>query len=141
MIGILVSGHGNFATGLLSSLKLIVGDQEMISGVDFLEEHGTEELRINIKEALKSLGNEILVLTDIAGGSPFKNAVMIKQDLTDIHMEVVSGTNVPMLLDVALRRESMSLDELVEIAKESGVSGISNFKFTEEKEEEIEDGI
>ena len=141
MIGILVSGHGNFATGILSSLKLIVGDQEMISGVDFLEEHGTEELKMNIKEALKSLGNEILVLTDIAGGSPFMNAVMIKQDLTDIHMEVVSGTNVPMLLDVALRRESMNLNELVEIAKESGVSGISNFKVREEKEEEIEDGI
>ena len=36
MIGILVTGHGNFATGISSSVKLIAGMPEKYEMVDFL---------------------------------------------------------------------------------------------------------
>ena len=35
MIGIIVCGHGHFATGLTSSLHLIMGEQENYIAVDF----------------------------------------------------------------------------------------------------------
>lgn len=37
MVGVIVTGHGNFATGILSSLKLISGEQQHIVGVDFTQ--------------------------------------------------------------------------------------------------------
>ena len=35
MIGLLITGHGHFATGLNSSLELIAGQQQNIALVDF----------------------------------------------------------------------------------------------------------
>ena len=35
MIGIIVTGHGNFATGVLSAAKLIAGTPEKLIGIDF----------------------------------------------------------------------------------------------------------
>ena len=32
---IIVIGHGNFATGIHSSLKLIAGEQEKVDAIDF----------------------------------------------------------------------------------------------------------
>ena len=39
MVGIVVTGHGNFATGLESSLKLIYGGSSHIKFVDSLREN------------------------------------------------------------------------------------------------------
>ena len=49
MVGIIVSGHGNFASGLLSTLKLIAGEQENVIGIDFIDGQGSAELKNNIK--------------------------------------------------------------------------------------------
>ena len=35
MIGILVTGHGRFATGITSALELVLGKQEWFEAVDF----------------------------------------------------------------------------------------------------------
>ncbi|MGL4664366.1 MAG: PTS fructose transporter subunit IIA, partial [Clostridium butyricum] len=54
MVGIIVSGHGNFASGLLSTLKLIAGEQENVVGIDFIDGQGSDELKNNIKEAINN---------------------------------------------------------------------------------------
>ena len=141
MFGVLVTGHGNFASGLLSSMKLIVGRQEKVVGVDFLEEEGTDVLKENIRLALKSLGDEVLVLTDIAGGSPYMNSVMLKQEFENMHIEVISGTNIPMLLEVVLGRSISNLESMIQLAQEAGHNAISVFELTQEKEEIIDEGI
>ena len=43
MIGLIVTGHGNFATGLTSSLKLIAGDPQYYVAVDFPQEYSVED--------------------------------------------------------------------------------------------------
>ncbi|WP_238884072.1 PTS galactosamine/N-acetylgalactosamine transporter subunit IIA [Clostridium sp. YIM B02551] len=143
MIGIILSGHGNFASGLLSNIKLIAGEQEMVIGIDFIDGQGSAELKNNLKEAINNLGDEILVLTDLAGGSPYMNSVLLKQELSDKKIEVISGTNVPMLLEVVLGRDNISLKDLVEKAKKAGANGINVFELKEKQNEEIssEDGI
>ena len=37
MKGIIVTGHGNFASGIESTMKLIMGEQEKIAFIDFKE--------------------------------------------------------------------------------------------------------
>ena len=44
MIGLIVTGHANFGSGMTSSVNLIAGEQEAYRYVDFLPTYGTEEL-------------------------------------------------------------------------------------------------
>ena len=143
MLGVIVTGHGNFATGILSSLKLIAGEAENLIGIDFTVEDNTETLEAKMIDALDKLGDEIIVLSDLAGGSPFKVAAVLSQKLTNKKIGVISGTNLGMLLEVSLCREGMSVDELVEFATNSGKDAIKTFSMKTEVEDELdmEDGI
>lgn len=143
MIGLIVSGHGNFASGILSSIKLIAGDQEKVIGVDFEQGKGSEELKTNIENGIKELDcSEILVLTDLAGGSPFNVSSLISENINDKDIKVIAGTNLPMLLEVSLMRDGVTLDELIETAKSSGSTGIKEYGRKKiQKESEDFDGI
>lgn len=101
MVGLLVTGHGHFATGLGSALKLITGNTENIVYVDFEETHSTETLTENLNAAFETLKDcdGVLVLTDLAGGSPFKCAVECKFARTDQAIEVIAGCNLPVLIE------------------------------------------
>ena len=41
MIGLIVTGHANFGSGMTSSVNLIAGEQEAYRYVDFLPTYGT----------------------------------------------------------------------------------------------------
>ena len=101
MVGLLITGHGHFATGLGSSLRLITGNTENIVYVDFEENHSTDTLTENLNKALDELKDcdGVLVLSDLAGGSPFKSAVECKVARPDQAIEVLAGSNLPMLIE------------------------------------------
>ena len=138
MVGIIVTGHGNFATGLISSLELIAGAQENLIGVDFLEEDTTESLEKIIEDAIDKLGNEVLVLSDLAGASPFRAAAELSQKNEDKNIKIIAGTNLGMLLEVSLCREGMNSLELLEMAVNSGHTAIKTFEI-KNREETMED--
>ena len=96
MIGLIVTGHGHFATGLTTSLNLIAGDAKEYVAVDFEATDSTDDLAKKLTDAMDSLKDceGIIVLSDLAGGSPFKTAVEIGFPRGNV--EVVAGTNLGM---------------------------------------------
>lgn len=126
MIGIVLTGHGNFASGLNSALELIAGKQENFQVVEFKENDSTDDLEINLKKAVEKLKecNGIAFLTDLAGGSPFKNSVMLSLSMKDTDSFVVSGTNLGMLLEVTLNRDNYDLIGLKQFSIDSGKNSI-----------------
>ena len=80
MIGIIVTGHGTFATGLTSGLKLLAGEPSDYESVDFDPEESLEVLTENLTHALDRLESceGILILADLTGGSPYNAAVRLK---------------------------------------------------------------
>ena len=144
MIGLLITGHGHFATGLGSSLKLITGNTEHIEYVDFEEDHSTEILADNLNKALDNLKDcdGVLVLSDPAGGSPFKTAVECKYARPDQAIEVIAGSNLPMLIEGSM---SMSIyDSPLDMAEAlipTGKDYIIRFEMTEHEDDTEEDGI
>ena len=143
MIGLIISGHGNFASGLRTSLKLIAGEPCNIEYVDFEETDSTENLKEKYYISLKNLNNcdKILALSDLAGGSPFKTLVEVKTEI-DKPMEVIGGTNLPMALEISMSKDiSDDLYSLCESAIEVGKSGVIKFEFIAHVDEESEDGI
>lgn len=145
MIGIIISGHGTFATGISSAVELLTGHQDFIVPVDFREEHSEEQLRENLKAAFDCLQDceQVLVLCDILGGSPFKNAVMLS--IGDERIKVLYGTNLGMTVELAMRcmmgqiPEADTLaDEIIEIGK----TQIGKYKYEPvEASEDFEEGI
>ncbi len=147
MVGLLITGHGHFATGLGSSLRLITGATEHIAYVDFEEDHSTQVLTDNLNKALDELKDcdGVLVLSDLAGGSPFKCSVECKYARADQAIEVVAGSNLAMLIEASMAIEDY--DSPVEFAEElipSGKDAILRFTMEERDDEEEnaeEDGI
>ncbi len=78
-IGLIVTGHGIFATGLTNSLRQIIGVPENYVPIDYRESDFLEDIFNKMIDALNVLKtcDEILVLCDLIGGIPFKTAVKI----------------------------------------------------------------
>lgn len=145
MVGIIVTGHGHFASGLTSSIDLIAGPQKNYFAIDFDQEV------VQLEEALNNAYNElcktcegIIVFADLVGGAPFKTAVMVSQNYENI--EVIGGTNLPMLCEIVLARGmGMDLESLASVAINIGKDGISRFDMAsiipQEEIEDFTDGI
>ena len=65
-----------------------------------------DALENNLRNAMAELQEEtegIGVFADLLGGSPFKAAMLASVDFENV--EVVVGTNLPMLIEIAMLRE------------------------------------
>lgn len=72
MIAIIVMGHGHFASGIVSSLELIAGQQEKVTAIDFTAEMTAADVQDQLSRALIP-EEETLVLCDLLGGTPLKS--------------------------------------------------------------------
>ncbi|HPW52924.1 MAG TPA: PTS galactosamine/N-acetylgalactosamine transporter subunit IIA [Erysipelotrichaceae bacterium] len=145
MIGIIVSGHGNFASGLTSSVKLIAGMPDDYQAVDFVQEHSVDDLVANLNAAIENLSNckdGIIIFTDLVGGSPFKTSVEISMQRAE-KIVVLSGTNLGMLIETSMARNFMEdIDALAQMAINTGQTQVMRYEFKERVvEEDFEDGI
>ncbi|GAA0860940.1 PTS sugar transporter subunit IIA [Paraclostridium tenue] len=132
---IIITGHGNFASGLKSSLDLIVGNYDFIKVVDFTENKNPEELKNDIKSIIdKCSNNELYIFTDLAGGTPFK----VSSELAlNNNIKVFCGTNLPMLIEAGMM-VSLGCDIDVNFIKETGINAINpQKKVVEFKDEGI----
>lgn len=144
MVGLLITGHGHFATGLESSLKLITGITKNIVYVDFEADHSIKDLAQNMNRAFDALRDcdGVLVLADLAGGSPFKCAVECKFARLNQEIEVIAGSNLPMLLEASMRMGGF--DSPLALAESLILAGrecIFRFVLKEHVDDVGEDGI
>lgn len=140
MIGLIVTGHGNFGSGLTSSLDLIAGQQESYKYVDFTKE--LDELTADLTATMDELKEceGILVLSDLPGGSPFKTAVEVGFPRGNV--AVVAGTNLPMLVEVSMARKFVEdLNMLTDMALNAGKDNVVRYEFKKPVVQESDDGI
>lgn len=76
MLGIILTGHGGFASGLQQAMKQILGEQPQFIAIDFPESSTTARLTAQLEQAVNELDAEhdIVFLTDLLGGTPFRVA-------------------------------------------------------------------
>ncbi|OLQ93962.1 PTS mannose transporter subunit IIA [Vibrio ponticus] len=128
MIGIVVSGHINFATGMQSAVRAIAGEQEQMAFIDFVESISTDQLEALLRQAAQDVdsGEGVLFLTDIPGGSPCNRAMAIMMDTPNV--ELIGGVNLPMIANAAFEREGVTLQELVAMLLEIGGSSMQDMR-------------
>lgn len=117
MVGIVIATHGGFATGILQSATMIFGEQPDVAAVTLQPNQGPDDIRSQIEAAIASFENQedILILVDLWGGTPFNQA----NALISGHEEkwaIVSGLNLPMLLQAYDARTAV--DTAHEVAAE-----------------------
>ena len=142
MIGLVVTGHANFGTGITSSVNLIAGEQEAYKAVDFLPTYSTEDLTREITKALDELKDceGVIIFTDLMGGTPFNVSAQLGHGKDNIR--IVAGTNLPMLVEIVMSRKFMdNLDELVESVLETGKEQVTKYEFKQVVQEASDDGI
>ena len=128
MVGIIITGHCNFATGIASAVKLVAGQQKNLEAVDFLDTYSTEAL-----DKLEECKN-IIFFTDIVGGSPFKISAELAATSSK-NIKIISGTNLGMLIEnVMMRDMDINFDELVETAISTGKQQVLKFEMCRETE-------
>lgn len=125
---IIVTGHGNFATGIRSTVKLLAGSIKDVSYIDFTGEMSENDLAKRFEEqAVKD--EQTLFFCDLLGGTPFKQAVMYKVNNPTYDVEVICGCNVGSLLEIALPGFSnyKVTNDLAKAIIDSSKAGIRQF--------------
>mgnify|MGYP000047210060 FL=1 len=122
MTGLIIATHGGFAEGALEAAEMLVGQQEQVEVIGFCPGDSLEMLLECFANALDALREcpEILVLTDIKGGSPCNAATVMM--MKEPKLRVVAGLNIPLLVqffESKANGETLadSIDELVEVGK------------------------
>ena len=119
---LLVATHGRFASGIMETFKLIMGENEDISE--------------KIGDISKKL-NEMIIVADIMGGS-IANTFSSYIQSEKIH--IITGLNLPLLIGLAQDLDSdVSTDELIENAIQMGREGIVDLKKMIEENSDIEE--
>jgi len=129
MIGLLITGHGNFATGITTSVNLIAGKQAAYESVDFLTHYSIVDLENELTKAMDNLKDcdGIIVMSDLGGGSPFKSSATIGRNYKDVR--VIGGANLPMVLETVIARSlENDIDALADVAVNAGKAQIVSFK-------------
>lgn len=123
MFNVIVAGHAELATGLVSALTLIAGERDNVAVVEYHNGQSPEDLDERIQAAAATLKHDgpLLILTDLHGGTPFNRAGMyaLKHD----NVEVFTGVNLPMLIQAATTKKTTPASVLkVMDAASKGVS-------------------
>lgn len=103
MIHLIVTGHGEFSQGLHHALVMIAGRQSHVTQLNFNDGMALEEYSNQLNDSMsKGLENSdgVVIMTDLKGGTPFNTAMILTEE--EPQVEVIYGTNLPMLIEGAL---------------------------------------
>jgi fructoselysine/glucoselysine PTS system EIIA component len=108
----LIATHGSFAKGIQSSLDIIIGERENV----FLIQAYTDDnksIEEDVDAILQQLGknDELIAFTDLLGGSVTNQLL---QYAFQGNVYIVSGLNLPLLLDIILADENTPVIEVIE---------------------------
>lgn len=142
MTPIIVTGHGEFATALQKTMEYVIGPQEDIYFINFNNGMGNQELEEKMRKLISDLdSDEIIFLSDLAGGTPFSTAVMISQDMPKC--KVFGGCNMPMLFSALEMREDGSTEEIASSVLAEAKDSVILFGVTDDscscEEENLDD--
>lgn len=109
---IVIAAHGCFASGLKSTIELILGPQQNLTALDcYLDDiPPKEKLAACIAQFPEK--DDIILCTDLAGGSVNQLALPYAAQ-PNVHL--ITGCNVPTLLELILLEDEPSADALAEI--------------------------
>lgn len=116
MIGICVISHGNLASGIKDSCELILGEQLNFNTIGLRDGDDFDEFKGNVLNSINSVNQDdgVIVFVDLFGASPYNSVLFSFPELISLGIDVrmITGVNLPMIIEACDKRESDELDDL-----------------------------
>jgi mannose/fructose-specific phosphotransferase system component IIA len=120
---IVVAAHGDLAGALVSTAELICGRLEDVRAVGLLPTDSPESYAERFMEAAGDPADQLLILTDLTGGTPHNVAFVATRRLP--RAVLISGVNLAVLIEAATSIDALdgeSVERLVASGREALVS-------------------
>jgi len=128
MTGIMIIAHGALAGELINSVAMIMGRVPLLRAVGLGCDQSLDDLKHEIEEAWQELesggAGQILVLVDMFGGSCSNVAARLVCDSEPGQVAVVTGVNLPMVLEASIDRDLYEFKDLVDRVVKAGRKSI-----------------
>lgn len=115
MLKLFISSHGHFASGIKSSVEILMGPNDRITVFDaYINQDSVNE---HLDAFYKTVGpqDDVILLSDLYGGSV--NSVMYTY-LTKPNTRLIAGVNLALVLELAVKEE-ISDEELAALVEQS----------------------
>jgi PTS system mannose-specific IIA component len=125
MIGIVIVTHSQLGDALIEAAEFIIGKRpEALVSVSIDLNESAEVLRKKIAAGIKEVKSKegVLILTDMFGGTPSNLSYSF---LEEGQIEVISGVNLPILIQAANTRAKLDLTKLAVKLEAFGKKSIS----------------
>ena len=136
---IILVSHGQFAIGLKSAIGVVMGMADEITALGLEEGMDIKTFREKFLEILNQIPkeDEIILLCDIIGGSPFtSSAELLRQEGFLERSLILTGMNMPVLVQLLLQKDDSALEQLKSEVKAISAGTIQIFEEESEDEDE-----
>ena len=120
MIGIVLVGHGTLAPEVLRSIESVLGHPvpNMVAvGATLDDTLGSLREKISAATASVEQGDGTIILTDMYGDTATNVSMVLAREA---RIQVVTGSNLPIIVKVISARHEMPLEELASFIVEYG---------------------
>lgn len=122
MIGLVLVTHAGLADALKTSAEMIVGPLENCTSVQVAPEERADEIMSRVVTAVETVNADgAVIMTDLFGGTPSNMAMSF---LKEGRVEVLTGVNLPMVIEFCSKRGRLPLAELAAELQRCGREGI-----------------
>lgn len=129
MQGIVITSHGEMAKGILETSKLFFGEQKQMVALCLGPNDNPDSFVETLKNGIKEVdtGDGVIVFCDMLFGSPCNcMSRIVAEDLDNDKIQVITGVNLAMILQVLALRESSKVE--VDALMQEGHNGIADLK-------------
>jgi len=116
LIKLFISSHGKLASGIKNSLNILIGNTDKITTFDaYIDEKSVQEALDEFFKTVKE-DDQVILLSDLYGGS-VNSAMLLYLDKPNTML--VSGINLPLVLELSMKEDRISKEELIELIEGS----------------------
>ncbi len=122
MTGLVLVTHAGLASALYRSAEMIVGPIECCEQVEVTPGENADQIMSRVVAAVeKSSADGAIIMTDLFGGTPSNMAMSF---LKDGQVEVLTGVNLPMVIEFCSKRQQLGVGELTAELQKCGREAI-----------------
>ncbi|MBZ9685459.1 hypothetical protein G9F72_003715 [Clostridium estertheticum] len=135
---ILIVSHGTLAKGNYEAAKMFFGELTNVIYLCLEENMGIEDYKKKLTDVIQDISGseQIVVLSDIKGGSPYNSVVSILSEKGLLKKsKILTGLNLIMLISVLMIENEITEKEVIDIIA-TAREGIINFKIEDKGQDE-----
>lgn len=125
---IIITTHGCLACELVNTIKVFTHSEDLVPLCIATGDNLTAFKENMYNEIISNSYDEVLILADLLGGTPFNTAAQILHECKGTKkIDIITGVNLPMLLEILIGDKDLEMADLVQSAINAGRSGIKSF--------------